>query len=126
MSYGEKVDLENIEERRKQRLMERNANGKELQSILDKGVMFRGYGLVVAGILFPAALAMYWLVSPFASLFVLIISVGVHMHLLAQWLHTSIRSTLVDHVQIILHADELFDDLQELLAKQAKREDKST
>ena len=126
MSYGEKYDLKNIEERRKQRIMEHNANSKEMQSTLDKGVMFRGYGLVVAGILFPAALVVYWLVSPFAGLFVLTISVGAHLYLLAQWLHTSIRAALIDHVQIILHAQELFDDLQELLVKQEKREDKST
>lgn len=123
MSYGEKYDLENIEKRRKQRIMERNANGKEMQSTLDKGVMFRGYGLVIAGILFLAALVMYWLVSPFAGLFVLIVSVGAHLYFLAQWLYTSIRATQIDHIQILLHASELFDDMQELLAKQVKRED---
>lgn len=123
MSYGEKYDLENIEKRRKQRIMERNANGKEMQSTLDKGVMFRGYGLVIASILFLAALVMYWLVSPFAGLFVLIVSVGAHLYFLAQWLYTSIRATQIDHIQILLHASELFDDMQELLAKQVKRED---
>lgn len=126
MPYGETYYLTNIEKRRKQRQAERDENLAKMQTTLKNAQSSAFiYGYIVAGVLFVAALIMYWLVSPFAGLFVLILSAVVHVSSMTLWLHDNIVVTQINHTQGDLLAMELFDDLQERIARQAKHEDSS-
>jgi hypothetical protein len=122
MPYGEKYDLKNINERRKQRLTERDENVARLNSIQETSERNANiYGFFVTGALFITALVLYWMVSPLAGLFVLIISAVVHLSAIGIWIRNSVIVAQINSIQGELFAMEVLDDLQELLAKQNAR-----
>ena len=99
MPYGEKYDLENIEERRKQRLMERNINYKKMQKLMRSGDdSAMNYGFGVSVLIFIAAVIVYWVFDHLAGLFVLIIAVGVHLHWVMRWLYAHIVVAQLNHL----------------------------
>jgi Flp pilus assembly protein TadB len=122
MPYGETFDLENIEERRKRRLEARDDNSKELHRVIKKGEDEAWkYGFGAAGLLFLVAIIVYWFVSPITSLFVLIIAAVVHLHWIVRWVYQAVLVAQLNHFQDNLLAMELFDDLQEQIAKRDNR-----
>ncbi len=124
MPYGEQFDLEDIEERRKQRRTERDENTARLQRHQKSSESSANiYGFYVAGILFIAALVIYWLVSPLAGIFVLIMSAVIHLSATGIWIRNSVIVAQINGVQDTLLAMELFDDLQELIARKPHHKD---
>jgi hypothetical protein len=122
MPYGETFDLEDIEDRRKQRRTDRDETIALIRRLMESSERSSSiYGFYVSGILFIAALFMYWLVSPLAAIFVLVISAVVHLSATGVWIRNSVIVAQTNSIQGERLALELFDDLQELIAKQEKR-----
>ena len=119
MPYGLSWKMEDIEERRKQRLMERNTRMEEIQQIMnDADTQLRRYARNVTYLGFAIALILYWLVGPFAGIFAMVLTVGFHLHWLIRWHHLYQLVTQKNQQQNILMAMEVCDDILEAIAKQ--------